>query len=421
MIDIFSRSVIQAEAIGACASGKPTDLAALALARRMTGEQVLALIEGSGLTGKGGANFPTFRKTALMQKQRSSDKHLIVNGGEHEPGSQKDRHLLETYPETVIEGALILAYAVNANTIRIAVCKNAVHAIAKTNAAIDHIASAFQMAQHGDWPSIGVVEVPDSYLVGEETALIATLEGLPALPRRRPPFPIESGFQNNPTLVHNVETVGHLPFILAAGADRYRSLSAHGLGVTLCTFGLEFKLPGVRLVPLGASLRAVVYEHGGGLSTGQTIRAVQPGGPAAGILSERELDVAFENTALKQAGSALGCAAIRAFSHDDDIVAYVAQVMAFFAGNSCGQCPSCRMETQMLNGIMTQVIAKRATAKLLRQAPIVIRTAAVKPAICGLVQMPAAPILTALQKFPEDFGRYVDGESLTNHHAHVSQ
>ncbi|TIW14144.1 MAG: hypothetical protein E5V66_01220 [Mesorhizobium sp.] len=422
MMDIFSRTAIRAEATGVFSDGEPTDMAALPLAQKMSAEQILLLVERSGLTGKGGANFPTHRKVALMQKQKSGKKHLIINGGEHEPGSQKDRYLLETYPETIVEGALILAHAVNANTIQIAVCESAGDAIAMTCAAIESIASRSQRNKLGDLPSIKVVAVPDSYLVGEESALIATLEGQPSLPRRRPPFPIERGFQNDPTLVHNVETVGHLPFIVAAGPDRYRSLGgAHSSGVTLCTFGPEFKYPGVRLVPLGISLRGVIDDYGGGLRNGQTIKAVQPGGPAAGILTAQELDVAFESTALKQAGSALGCAAIRAFSQGDDIVSYVAQVIAFFAGNSCGQCPSCRMETQMLDGIMAQVMAKKATEKLLNQVSVVIKTATIKPAICSLVQMPAGPILSALQKFPDDFRRYVNGESVVSHQVQVVQ
>ena len=415
MIDIFSRAAVQVEAAEASVSGKPSALPALALAQRMTEEQVLSVIERSGLTGKGGANFPMYRKVALMQKQQSGERHLIVNGGEHEPGSQKDRYLLETYPETILEGALILAHAVNASTIQIAVSRSAVDAIAAMRCVIDRYAVNYQVNINGVRLSVRVVEVPDSYLVGEESALIETLEGRPALPRRRPPFPIESGFQSKPTLVHNVETVGQLPFIVAAGPDRYRSLSTHGRGVTLCTFGSEFKRPGVRLVPLGTSLRDVVHHYGGGLSAGQTIRAVQPGGPAAGILLESEMDVPFEDGALKQAGSALGCAAVRAFSHADDIVSYVTEVMAFFASNSCGQCPSCRMETQMLSSIMAQVMAKRATEKLLKQVPAIIKTATIKPAICSLVQMPAGPILSALQKFPEDFRRYMAAEGMASH------
>jgi NADH:ubiquinone oxidoreductase subunit F (NADH-binding) len=408
MLDIFSTAVIQAEVDGNAGKGLPTALPAFVRAQTMSAEQFRSLIERSGLTGKGGAHFPTHRKVSFMQKQESGEKCLIVNGGEHEPGSQKDRYLLETYPQTVIEGALILAHAVNANTILIAVNDSEGKAILSMKSALVRIAAEEYVTKTGKRILIRVIGVAESYLVGEESALIEALEGREALPRRRPPFPIEQGFHKNPTLVQNVETVGHLPFIVAAGSARYRALSAHDAGVTLCTFGPEFKDPGVRLVPFGISLRDVVYAYGGGLKSGQPIKAVQPGGPAAGFLLDPELDVPFEYGALKQAGSALGCAAIRAFSQDDDMVLYVADTMAFFSKSSCGQCPSCRMETHMLNSIMTQVVAKKANEKLLKQVPVIIRNATLKPALCGLVQMPARPILSALEKFPAEFRRYVD-------------
>jgi NADH:ubiquinone oxidoreductase subunit F (NADH-binding) len=407
MINIFSRVTIDAEAAKAGVEYRSSILPALALAKEMTTEQLLKLIERSGLTGKGGANFPMYRKVALMQKQVSGEKHLVVNGGEHEPGSEKDRYLLETYPETIIEGALILAFAVNANAIHVAVKKSAADAVAMINLAIERAAVSYRMTRGGNPLSVSVVEVPDSYIVGEESALIAALEGQPALPRGRPPFPIESGLHSKPTIVHNVESVGHLPYIVVAGADRYRSLSAYGLGVTLCTFGPEFKHCGVRLVPLGIPLREVVYRYGGGLGSDEIIRAVQPGGPAAGILSESELGVPFEDRALKLVGSTLGCGAIRAFSRTDDIVSYVAEIMSFFADSTCGQCPACRMETQMLASIMAQVMAKRATEKLLRQVPVIVKNATSKPALCSFVHMPAAMILSALKRFPEEFDRYL--------------
>jgi NADH:ubiquinone oxidoreductase subunit F (NADH-binding) len=298
---------------------------------------------------------------------------------------------------------------VDANSIMIAVGAHAELALARCRSVIAAHAGEHYQTRSGRPISIQAVSVPDSYLVGEESALIEVLEGRDALPRQRPPFPIEQGFHGNPTLVQNVETVGHLPFIVAAGPERYRALGKDGAGVTLCTFGAEFGHSGVHLVPLGITLRDVVYGYGGGLKSGQPIRAVQPGGPAAAFLTEEELNVPFESGALRQAGSALGCAAIRAFSADDDLISYVAGNMAFFAKSSCGQCPSCRMETNMLNAIMAQFVAGKGNDKLLAQVPTIIRNAAIKPAICGLVQMPAGPILSALQKFPEDFSRYASG------------
>jgi NADH:ubiquinone oxidoreductase subunit F (NADH-binding) len=251
-----------------------------------------------------------------------------------------------------------------------------------------------------------MVAVPDTYIVGEETALICALQGQPALPARRPPFPIESGIGGAPTLVQNVETVAHLPYIITFGATAYRSLGANDGGVTLCTFGPEFVRAGVRLVPLGVRLRDIVEQHGGGLRSGLGIKAVQPGGPSAGFLPASALDVKFDDASLKHAGSALGCAAIRAFSEEDDMVRVVAEQMDFFAAASCGQCPACRMTTQMLSTMTRQILAGRGTAALLRQVPVLIERNADK-GICGFLKMPGPPMLSVLRHFPAELDRYL--------------
>lgn len=409
MIDIFSRVTIGREAsIAASGSFAASSLPALALAKSMAPDGVLEFLKRSGLAGKGGANFPTHRKVELMRTQQAPEKYLVVNGGEHEPGSNKDCFLLEEYPQTVLEGALILAHAADVGVVRFAVKESAVGAIAKMRSALDHFGCNDRVGARAA-PLVIVDPIPDAYLVGEESALIGWLDGRPAVPRLRPPFPIESGLNGLPTLVQNVETVAHLPYIIAAGPERYRDLGNDGAGATLCTFGPEFAKPGVRLVPLGISLRDLVFHYGGGLQSGKRVKAVQPGGPAAGLLSEAELDVRFEESALKRAGSALGCAAIRALAIDDDVVQFVAGIMKFFADGSCGQCPPCRMETQMLASIMAQVVAQKGTDKLLKQIPLIIKSATAKPAICSLIRMPVAPITTALAKFGGEFEQYLAG------------
>ncbi|HVZ16908.1 MAG TPA: NADH-ubiquinone oxidoreductase-F iron-sulfur binding region domain-containing protein [Terriglobales bacterium] len=398
MIDLFSRAVLQAQA-----KEEGAALPAWKAAQAIGSAAVLDAILNAGLSGKGGANFPTHRKLALMIEQPGPEKHLVVNGGEHEPGSSKDQFLLERYPDTVIEGALIIADLVRATSIRIAVKEGAEQAISAMHGAINRA----KQLLGGAAPVIVLDPIPDSYLVGEESALIASLDGERAVPRQRPPFPIVSGLRSQPTLVHNVETVAHVPFIVLAGADRYRCLGEGTAGVTLCTFGPEFANPGVRLVSLGISLREVVTQYGGGLRSGAAFKAVQPGGPGTGILSEAELDVRFDDASLKQAGSALGCGAIRALSTEDDIVPFIVDIANFFSANSCGQCPPCRMETQMLARILVQVASGKGSAKLLDQIPVVIENAAKKPAFCFLVKMPVPPITSALAKFSGEFAAYL--------------
>ena len=403
MQDIFSRDVLGAS--------DEIPLAALALARKRSAAGLLAEIEQAGLVGKGGACYPTFRKVALMQRQPSVQRCLVVNGSEHEPGSLKDRHLLENYSSTVIEGALIMAHAVGATDVLFSINEHAASTMAAFAAALERTRAAGCFGHNEVALRAAMVAVPDAYIVGEETALIRALQGQPALPAKRPPFPIESGVGGAPTLVQNVETVAHLPYIIKFGAAAYRALGAGDGGVTLCTFGAEFARSGVRLVPLGVTLRDIVEQHGGGLRGGLRIKAVQPGGPSAGFLPASALDVKFDDASLKRAGSALGCAAIRAFSDEDDMVRVVAEQMAFFAAASCGQCPACRMTTQMLSAITKQILAGRGTPALLRQVPVLVERNAGK-GICGFLKMPGPPMMSVLRHFPAELDRYLQKQPI---------
>jgi NADH-quinone oxidoreductase subunit F len=250
--------------------------------------------------------------------------------------------------------------------------------------------------------------VPDIYIVGEESALLETLEGNKPLPRKRPPFPIERGLHGLPTLIHNVETVAHLPFIAAEGAAAYRALGAGGEGVTLCTLGAEFVKPGVYEVPLGVWIGDVLYDWGGGLRGGMAIKAIQPGGPSSGLLGADQLDLPLNAEILQTHGSALGCAVIRAYSVNDCMVREIGRVLSFFAKGCCGQCPRCRMETNMLDTIVRQVLAGKGTSKLIEQADKIIALAKGE-GICSLITMPVAPLQSCIRLFPEEFAAHLEG------------
>ncbi|PUA19693.1 NADH-ubiquinone oxidoreductase-F iron-sulfur binding region domain-containing protein [Glaciimonas sp. PCH181] len=363
-------------------------------------EPLLDQIEQSMLTGKGGANFPTHRKMRLMLAQGGDRKILVVNGSEHEPGSLKDRYLIENVPHKVLEGALIAAHAVKANEIVVAINEGSSDAVTSFRNALQELLSNPDIDFSGI--SITVQTVPEIYIVGEETALLETLEGKTPLPRSKPPFPIQEGLHGLPTLVQNVETVAHLPFIFSAGAASYRALGRNGNGVTLCTLGKEFINPGVYEIPLGTSIREVLYEWGRGLQNGTAIKCVQPGGPSSGFLSSSDFDAPLDAKALGQYGSALGCAVIRAYSVNECMVQRIGEIMHFFAETSCGQCPRCRMETNMLDTIVKQVLAGKGTPKLLDKVEDVIKLATGQ-GICSLIGMPVAPIRTGLCLFYDEF------------------
>lgn len=376
---------------------------------RASPDALADLIESSGLVGKGGAGFPTFRKVRLMQAQSADHKVVVINGSEHEPGSNKDRLLLETYPHKVIEGAMILAHTVGADAIFFAINEGSARAAVRMRDALIELAADENLDVTG--LSMSVQTVPELYLVGEETALLETLEGRKAWPRRKPPYPIQAGLRGVPTLVQNVETVASLPFIVATGSDAYRALGPSGTGSTLVTLGDEFTNPGVYEIPLGISIRDVLEIWGGGLRDESPIKCIQPGGPSSGFVVARDFDRPFDAATLGTLGSALGCAVIRAFSVDDCMVRHIGEVMHFFAVESCGQCPRCRMETNMLDTIVRKVLAGAATPALLDKVEGLIQLAKGQ-GICSLIDMPVAPIRTGLLHFRNEFTAHLEHRCL---------
>jgi NADH:ubiquinone oxidoreductase subunit F (NADH-binding) len=370
-----------------------------AWARAMTldAEALIGMVELSGLTGKGGGAFPTHKKMRLMLAQAGERKVLVVNGSEHEPGSLKDRQLLAQYPQLVLEGALIMAHAVGATEIVVAINRTASSALQAFRDAIDDAGHELRGL------TVQVNEVPDSYLVGEETALLEVLEGRDALPRKKPPFPIEHGLHGLPTLIQNVETVAHLPLIVAEGVEAYRSL-----GVTLCTLGEEFVHAGVHEVRLGTSLYEILYEIGGGLRDGSRIKAIQTGGPSSGFLVPDQFGLLFDAGVLAKNGASLGCAVIRAYSENDCMVEAIARITSFFSAGSCGQCPQCRMETQMLNAIMKQTLNGKGSWRLLDRVGDILKMAE-GAGLCSLIKMPVAPVVSGIDLFRSEFAAHIEG------------
>lgn len=371
----------------------------------MSAREIIDVVQQAGLVGKGGAGFPTYRKMRLMLAQPGPRKFIVLNGSEHEPGSLKDRYLLERYPHTVLEGALILARGVQASDVIVAINQAAPECTEQLRAAIQ-IATDAGIDFEGI--AVKIVDVPDTYIVGEETALLEVIEGRAALPRQKPPFPIEKGVYGAPTLIQNIETAAHLPIIISGGASAYRSLGVDGRGMTLCTLGAEFNQPGVHEIPLGTPLRALLENWGGGLRSGQPIKAIQPGGPSSGFLMAGDFDLPLDAGTLKQHGSALGCAAIRAYSVEECMVDQISKIMHFFAQGSCGQCPRCRMETNMLDTIVRRVLTGGGNWQLLGQVDKLIELSKGQGK-CSLIDMPVAPIQSGIALFRNEFAAHIEG------------
>jgi NADH:ubiquinone oxidoreductase subunit F (NADH-binding) len=376
----------------------------------MTQEEVVDLIEGSTLVGKGGAGFPTHKKMRMIREQQETKRYLVINGSEHEPGSIKDKYLLEYYPHKVLEGALIMGYAIEATEIIVAINEHVTASLEHFQQALLEVSSDEKFDFGG--MSVVIHKVPDKYIVGEESALLEVIEGREPFPRKKPPFPIQKGLFGSPTLIQNVETVVHLPFIVNYGADAYKSLGINDSGVTLCTLGHEFNHSGVYEVPLGTSIRTILYELGGGLKDGSEIKAVQPGGPSSGFLLAKDFDLPLDAQVLKEHGASLGCAVIKAFSANDCMVQEISKIMDFFAHGSCGQCPECRMETNMFSAIMKQVQAGKGNWKLVEQIHSIMHMVQGK-GICGLIKMPVDPLKSGLELFHVEFENHIDEKKCT--------
>jgi len=318
--------------------------------KRHSPEAIIALVEAAGLRGRGGAGFPTANKWRFMrlgaEKAGPGPRYLCVNGDETEPGSFKDRLLMEALPHQLIEGATIAAYAIGATDVIILVRDEYRAAAAALTRAIAEAEQAGWLGRDilgsGFDLTMRVHASAGRYIVGEETALIAALEGERPVPRHRPPYPAVSGLWGRPTTVNNVETLSAVPSIVENGADWYQSLSRSDEGGTKL-YGVSGCVARPQLIeaPMGTTGRELI-EMCGGIRNGRALRAFQPGGGATAFLESAELDVPLDFTHTKQAGSSLGTGALIVLDDQACPVAAIARHMRFYARESCGLCTPCR-------------------------------------------------------------------------------
>ncbi|MDM0047451.1 NADH-quinone oxidoreductase subunit F [Variovorax sp. J22R115] len=322
--------------------------------------QVIAEIEHSDLRGMGGAGFATHRKWAPVAAAPDGDKYVVCNGNEDEPGTFKDRFLLEHTPHQVIEGALIAAVATRANHVIIYVNPHQPRALTVTREAVgqwrehEHFTAIEELL--GGPLSLNVVPSSGFYIGGEETAVIATVEGGFPFPRRKPPFPAENGVHGAPTIVNNTETLAHVPGILRHGASWYRSLGlGNASGTKLYSLSGDVLRPGLYELPMGTSLEELVFVHGGGMLLGKEFKAVFTGGPSNTLLTKHDLDVPLDFDSVRQRRSRLGTGAMIVVSQGTSIVRKVAEYVNFFAQGSCGQCPPCKGGTFQLARVLNRI------------------------------------------------------------------
>jgi len=325
--------------------------------RELTPDQIVEIVDAAGLRGRGGAGFPTARKWKLTPKREGEDRYLVVNGDESEPGTFKDRTLLEQDPHQVLEGVLI---ASKANLVHQAFIfvrgefftayDRVQHALAEAYArgyfGSNILGTGFDL-------EVVIHRGAGAYICGEETALLESLEGHRGFPRQKPPYyPAVKGLYNRPTVLNNVETLAHLPHILTLGADAYR---AYGPPVLYSVSGHVLS-PGVKELPLGTPLREIIFDHAGGLRPGRTLKTVFPGGSSSAIIMPDRLDTPADFGSLAKIGSVVGSRAIIVIDDSACISAVIARTVEFYRDESCGKCTPCREGTIWLSQILDRIL-----------------------------------------------------------------
>jgi NADH-quinone oxidoreductase subunit F len=378
-------------------------------------QDVLDMVVASGLRGRGGAGFPTGQKWTFAAQEAAGPKYVVANGGEDEPGSQKDRVVMETYPHKLLEGVILAAYAVGANEAYLYVNSLYTKAIAQLEQAMVDATDAGYLgtAIKGSVFSLSMKlqPAPQEYVAGEDTASLEVIEGRKPLPREKPPFPTTGGLFGKPTVVNNVETFAYVPAIVRRGADWFRGQgTTDNPGTMLFTLPPGVRNPGVVELPVGVTLRELIEVHGGGLASGKAVKAVLPGGPSSGFLIADDLDVAMDRQPLIERGSALGCGVLRIVEDDQCIVEVADEIAQFFARESCKQCAQCQMETSLFGRILNGVVNGTATAPMLEQIPKVGAFSKGK-GFCSLISMPVPPLTSAIRNFPDDFAYHIEHHS----------
>ena len=377
----------------------------------LTPEEVIEEVKKSGLRGRGGAGFPTGLKWQFARGYKSDVKYVVCNADEGDPGAFMDRSILEGDPNSIIEAMAICGYAIGAQYGRVYIRAEYPLAIQRLSIAINQ---AREYGLLGDnilgtdfCFDIELMFGAGAFVCGEETALIHSMEGQRGEPTTKPPFPAESGFWNQPTNVNNVETWANVPVIFLKGADWFRSIGTEKSSGTK-VFALAGKINNVGLieVPMGTTLREVIYEIGGGIKNGKEFKAVQTGGPSGGCLTAKDLDTPIDFDNLVARGSMMGSGGMIVMDEDDCMPSIAQFYLEFTQEESCGKCTPCRVGTTRLSELLKDITEGRGTMghieELKRLANVIRDTA-----LCGLGQTAPNPVLSTLNTFEDEYIAHV--------------
>lgn len=379
---------------------------ALKKALQMSPESIIAEVKASEIRGRGGAGFPTGVKWGFMPKN-APVKYLAVNTDEGEPGTFKDRLIVERDPHSILEGVIITAYAVGVHRAFVYIRGEFFLGVKRW---IKAIADAYQrgflgknILNSGFDLDVSVHRGAGAYICGEETAMIESLEGKRGVPRQKPPYPASKGLWGKPTLVQNCETLANIPHIILRGAKWYSSIGTEkSKGIKIFCVSGHVNRPGNFELPLGTTLKEIIYEHAGGIRKGREIKAIVPGGASTPLLRFDKIFTPMAFETLQEAGSALGTGAIIVMDETTDIVEVVRRTMRFFAHESCGNCIPCRVGSHRMLEILEGLMARRGSMKDIAELEFLAKGIYGRtfcPMGTGMVE----PVLSSLKLFRNEF------------------
>jgi NADH-quinone oxidoreductase subunit F len=372
---------------------------------------IIGIMKDSGLRGRGGAGFPAGTKWSFGTKG-DMQKYVICNADEGEPGTFKDRILMEENPHLLIEGMAICGYAIDASIGYIYVRGEFRRSIMRLQKAIDQARAKGFLGKNlfGSTFSFDlfIKEGGGAYVCGEETSLINSMEGKRGYPRFKPPFPGGAGFMNKPSNVNNVETLMSVPMILEKGADWYKSVGTPGCsGTKLYCLSGKMNRTGLVELPMGATMRQIIDVHGGGMLKGSKFKFAQVGGSAGGILGEDLMDLPLDIDQTTKSGVTLGSGVVLVCDQNACAVDFMLQILSFFEHESCGQCVPCRVGTAHLHALIKKFAQRKASPSdidLLVSKSELMKTGS----LCALGQSPIMPVKTMLKYFRNEFEKHCD-------------
>ncbi|CAM6054715.1 unnamed protein product [Sphagnum tenellum] len=386
----------------------------------MKSDDIIAEVKKSNLRGRGGAGFPTGMKWGFIPKESKKPKYLVCNADESEPGTFKDRDIMRYTPHLLIEGMVIGAHAIGANSGYIYIRGEYVAEAKVLEKAIEEAYEAKYLGKDiqgsGFQFDLTVHRGAGAYICGEETALLNSLEGKRGEPRVKPPFPAQAGAFGGPTIVNNVETLAAIPFIMSRGGEWFSKLGKieKSGGTRLFCVSGHVKKPGVYELPAGSvTLRQLIYDHCGGILGDKRLKAVIPGGSSAPVLTSDEIDAILDIEPLMKIGTMLGSAGILVISEDYCVVKLIKRITKFYAHESCGQCTPCREGCKWMEDILDRIEHGKGREQDLRLLLEIADNINGKT-LCALGDAAAGPVTSFVKKFRADFEAHIRGGKCPN-------